>query len=477
MSHVPQLGASTLPIAMRFLLFWASGQRRTKAQMRRALCRFACVVCLVATVPAWAQSLAAVKPEDVGLSAERLERIGQVFNREIELGKLPGAVVVVARKGRVAYFESFGFRDKAAGAPMPKDAVFEIYSMTKPLVSVAAMMLVEEGRLQLADPVTNFLPEFAGLQVSVPKLDPTSGKLTYSLVSPDRAMTIQDLLRHTSGLVYGDFTSHAQVKEAYIKEVLLKPGDDTYDERDLTPADEIARLARVPLAHQPGTTWEYGLSTDVLGRVIEKVSGQWLAEFLDERLFKPLKMVDTGFYLPKSSMDRFAHPLPVDPATNTPITLHDVSAPAANDSGGAGGVSTAVDYLRFAQMMLNGGWLNDAQILSRTTVSLMTSDHLGPQMARVMQPGELLIGTQGYTFGLGFAVRQESGIAAVPGSQGEYMWAGYAGTYFWIDPKEQLVGIMMTQAPGPSRRYYRREIKQLVYQAITDRQPGEAAVR
>ena len=247
--------------------------------------------------------------------------------------------------------------------------------------------------------------------------------------------------------------------------------------RDLTPSDEIARLAKVPLAHQPGTTWEYGLSTDVLGRVIEKVSGQRLAEFLEGRLFKPLGMVDTGFYLPKSNMNRFAHPLPMDPATSTPITLHDVSVPTANDFGGAGGVSTALDYLRFAQMMLNGGWLDDAQILSRTTVSLMTSDHLGPQMARTMQPGELLIGTQGYTFGLGFAVRQEPGIAAVPGSQGEYMWGGYAGTYFWIDPKEELVGIMMTQAPGPSRQYYRREIKQLVYQAITDRQPGATAIR
>ena len=455
------------------------GFRATAAkggQMRRAVCSFACIVCLVATVPTWAQSVTMARPEEVGLSTERLKRIGQVFNREIELGKLPGAVVIVARKGRVAYFESFGFRDKAAGAPMPKDAVFEIYSMTKPLVSVAAMILVEEGRLQLADPVAKFLPEFASLQVSVPKLDPTAGQLTYALVSPERAMTIQDLLRHTSGLVYGDITSHAQVKEAYIKEVLLKPGDDTYDERDLTPADEIARLARIPLAHQPGSTWEYGLSTDVLGRVIEKVSGQRLAEFLDERLFKPLKMVDTGFHIPKSSMDRFAHPLPVDPATGTPIALHDVSAPTANDSGGAGGVSTAADYLRFAQMMLNGGWLDDAQILSRTTVSLMTSDHLGPQMARAMQPGAVL-GTQGYTFGLGFAVRQEPGIAAVPGSQGEYMWAGYAGTYFWIDPKEELIGIMMTQAPGPSRQYYRREIKQLVYQAITDRPPVAVATQ
>ena len=473
MSLMPQLSASPRAIAARFLPLWASGQRRPRAHMRRALGPFACIVCLAATLPAWAQSLAPAKPEQVGLSAERLERIGQVLNREIDQGKLPGAVVVVARKGRVAYFESFGFRDKAAGAPMTKDAVFEIYSMTKPLTSVAAMMLVEEGRLQLTDPVAKFLPEFANLQVSVPKLDPASGKLTYSLVSADRAMTVQDLLRHTSGLVYGEFTSQAQVKEAYIKEVIFKPGDGTYDVRDLTPADEIARLAKVPLAHQPGTTWEYSLSTDVLGRVIEKVSGKRLGEFLEERVFKPLKMVDTGFYIPKSNMDRLAQPLPVDPTTGTPVKLHDVSAPPANDSGGAGGVSTAADYLRFAQMMLNGGWLDEAQILSRTTVSLMSADHLGPQIARTMQPSELILGTQGYTFGLGFAVRQEPGIAAVPGSQGEYMWAGYAGTYFWIDPKEELVGIMMTQAPGP-RQYYRREIKQLVYQAITDRPPGAA---
>ncbi len=232
----------------------------------------------------------------------------------------------------------------------------------------------------------------------------------------------------------------------------------------------------MPLAHQPGTTWEYSLSTDVLGRVIEKVSGERLGEFLDERLFKPLKMVDTGFYIPSRTWIGSLSRCRSTRRPGAPIKLHDVSAPPANDSGGAGGVSTAVDYLRFAQMMLNGGWLDDAQILSRTTVSLMTSDHLGPQMARTMQPSELLIGTQGYTFGLGFAVRQEPGIAAVPGSQGEYMWGGYAGTYFWIDPKEELIGIMMTQAPGPSRQYYRREIKQLVYQAITDRQPGAGAL-
>lgn len=466
MSRIPPLRAWPRAIAARFRF------RATSVRSGAALGPLAGVIYLAATLPMAAQSLEPVKPEQVGLSSERLDRIGTIFNREIDQGKLPGAVVLVAREGHVAYFESFGFRDKAAGAPMTKDALFEIYSMTKPLVSVAAMTLVEEGRLQLADPVAKFLPEFGNLQVSVPKFDPASGKLTYSLTSLDRPMTVQDLLRHTSGLVYGDSTANAQVKEAYIKAGIFKPNDATYDLRDLTPDDETARLSKLPLAHQPGAAWEYSVSTDVLGRVVEKVSGERLSDFLDERVFKPLKMVDTGFFIPKSNIDRLAQPLSTDPATGAPVKLHDVSTLPANDSGGAGGVSTAADYLRFAQMMLNGGWLDDAQILSRTTVSLMSSDHLGPQVARSMNPSELTLGTPGYTFGLGFAVRQEPGIAAVPGSQGDYMWAGYAGTYFWIDPKEQLIGILMTQAPGPTRQYYRREIRQLVYQAITDRQPS-----
>jgi CubicO group peptidase (beta-lactamase class C family) len=287
---------------------------------------------------------------------------------------------------------------------------------------------------------------------------------------------VQDLLRHTSGLVYGDSTADAQVKEAYLKAGILKLNDATYDTRDLTPEDEIARLSKLPLAHQPGTTWEYSLSTDVLGRVVEKVAGERLSDFLDERLFKPLKMVDTGFFIPQANLGRQAQPLANDPTTGAPVKLHDVSTRPANDSGGAGGVSTAADYLRFAQMMLNGGWLDDAQILSRTTVGLMSSDHLGPQMVRAMQPSELTMGSAGYTFGLGFAVRPEPGIVAFPGSKGDYMWAGFAGTYFWIDPKEQLVGILMTQAPGPTRQYYRREIRDLVYQAITDRPGSEATI-
>jgi CubicO group peptidase (beta-lactamase class C family) len=468
MPRIPQLRVWPTAAAARFGSRVSAGHKRTGARPR-AFGPLIALICLAATLPAAAQSLETVKPEQVGLSSERLERIGKIFNREIDQGKLPGAVVLVARKGRVAYFESFGFRDKAAGAPMTKDALFEIYSMTKPLVSVAAMMLVEEGRLQLADPVSKFLPDFANLQVSVPRFDSATGKLTYSLASLDRPMTVQDLLRHTSGLVYGDSTADAQVKDAYLKAGIFKPNDATYDMRDLTADDEIARLSKLPLAHQPGTAWEYSVSVDVLGRVVEKVSGERLSDFLDERLFKPLKMVDTGFFIPKPNIDRLAQPLSTDPTTGAPVKLHDVSTRPANDSGGAGGVSSATDYFRFAQMMLNGGWLDDAQILSRTTVSLMSSDHLGPQVTRAMQPSEVTMGSAGYTFGLGFAVRPEPGIVAFPGSKGDYMWAGFAGTYFWIDPKEELIGILMTQAPGPTRQYYRREMRQLVYQAITDR--------
>ncbi|MGH6898535.1 MAG: serine hydrolase domain-containing protein [Geminicoccaceae bacterium] len=425
-----------------------------------------CVLVLVASV-AWGRSLPTVEPEKVGLSSERLERIGQVLQEEIDEGRLPGAIVLIAREGEVAYFESFGFRDKASNAPMSKAAIFRIYSMTKPLVSVAAMILMEEGRLQLADPVSKFLPEFADLQVSVPSTD-AYGKVTYSLVPAEREMTVQDLLRHTAGLAYGEITGNAAVKEAYAEAGVYQPGGLPYEARGLSPADEVVRLAKAPLVHQPGTVWEYSLASDVLGRVVEQASGMRLGDFLEQRLFGPLGMVDTGFSVPQTDLARLAEPLATDPATGAPNQLIDVTAPPANDSGGAGAVSTASDYALFAQMLLDGGALDGVRILSPTTVRLMASDHLGARIAAPVTPGELLIGTPGYTFGLGFAVREGPGVAAVPGSEGEFMWAGYAGTYFWIDPEEELVGVLMTQAPGPSRAYYRRAIKQLVYQAVVD---------
>ncbi len=429
--------------------------------------RFASLVLTVALVfsaaVVWAQ-LPTAPPEQVGFSSARLGRLGTMFKTEIEQDKLPGAVVVVARKGKIAYFESFGHRDKASGARMTNDTIFRIYSMTKPLVSVAAMMLMEEGRLQLTDPVSKYLPELSKLQVSIAKVDPEFARVTFATAPAEREMTVQDLLRHTSGLAYGEITANTPVKEAYAQAGVYQPQGVPFDARGLTPAEQVARLARAPLAHQPGTVWEYSLASDVLGRVVESASGMPLGRFLEERLFKPLKMTDSGFFVPGDRLGRVAQP---DPANQ--IKLIDVTTPPKNDSGGAGGVSTAGDYLRFGQALLNGGQLDGARVLSRSTVSLMTSDHLGRISAPSPgTPGELLLGTPGYTFGLGFAVREAPGVAGLPGSAGEYMWAGFAGTYFWVDPKEELVGVLMTQAPSATRAYYRRLLKQLVYQAIVD---------
>ena len=412
--------------------------------------------------------LAPVLAGQVGMSADKLERIRDVLKGEIDQGKLPGTVVMVARKGKLAYADAVGLQDKAAGKAMALDSVFRIYSMTKPLVSVAAMMLVEDGKLQLTDPVSKFLPAFKGQRVSVARADAEFARLTYTNVAADREMTVQDLLRHTSGLAYGEITQNAPIKDAYAKAGVYLPGVRDYDSRDMTPAEQVDRLGAAPLAHQPGTVWEYSLASDVLGRVVEAASGRRLADFLDERLFKPLRMADTAFHVPAGKTSRLAQPLATDHASGQPIKVIDVSAPPKNDSGGAGAVSTAADYLRFSQMLLNGGQLEGVRVLSRTTVELMTSDHLGSRITAPLTPGELLLGTPGYGFGLGFAVRLAPGIAGVPGSAGEFMWAGYAGTYFWVDPKEQVTAVFMSQAPSPIRAYYRKLVKQLVYQAIVD---------
>jgi CubicO group peptidase (beta-lactamase class C family) len=425
---------------------------------------------------ALADALPSARPEEVGLSSERLGRIGRAFQAEIQAKKLPGAVALVARKGRVAYFEAFGARDPGHNAPMARDTIFRVYSMTKALASVGAMTLAEEGRIVLTDPVSKYLPAFAKMQVSVPKVDAT-GRLTYETVPAAREMTIQDLLRHTSGLAYGEITANAPVKDAYTKAGLFQ-ADFPYESRGVTPAEEVDRLAKAPLAHHPGEVWEYSLAVDVLGRVVETVAGTRLSEFLDARLFKPLKMTDAAFFVPKEKLGRLAQPFPTDPATGAPNRVFDMSAQPKNDSGGVGAVATAMDYARFAQMMLGGGQLDGARILSRTTVALMTSDQLGKIKESGITPGELLLGTRGYTYGLGFSVRLEDGVAGTPGRAGEFMWAGAAGTYFWVDPKEQLVAVLMTQAPGPSRVYYRKLFKQLVYQAISDDvEPTIAAAR
>ncbi|WP_245513392.1 serine hydrolase domain-containing protein [Enterovirga rhinocerotis] len=415
--------------------------------------------------PATGQVLAPAKPEEVGLSSERLGKIKAYFEGEVAAKRLPGAVVMIARQGRLAYAESIGARDPGAGDKLAADAIFRIYSMTKPLASVAAMILVEDGKIQLTDPVSKFLPEFRDLKVSVPRGN-ALGEQTYALVPAERQPTVQDLLRHTAGLAYGEITTNTLVRSAYQKAGLYR-ADFDYNTTELTPEAFTAAIAAAPLAYEPGTVWQYSLSVDVLGRVVEKASGQRLGAFLEERLFKPLGMRETSFSVASDKLGRVAKPFPSDPTTGAPNKLIEGGEPK-NDSGGAGAYSTAADYLRFAQAMLDGGRLGDNRVLSRTTVELMTADHLGTRIRPVATPGDLLMGVPGYTFGLGFMVRQEAGLAGVPGSKGEFMWAGYAGTFFWVDPKEDLAVVLMTQAPGPSRAFYRREIKQLVYQAIVD---------
>jgi len=417
---------------------------------------WALIFALSAAGLSWAADLPSASPESLGFSSERLARIGPAIKGEIERGQYPGAVILLARKGHIVYFESAGQLDPATGKAMPKDAIFRLYSMTKPYTSVAAMMLVEEGRLRLTDPVSKYIPSFAKLEVSVPTTDPATGNVRYTNVATDREITIQDLLRHTSGLVYAGFTAHPKVKELYMKEGV--------DWKDVTPAEQIERLGKVPLAHQPGTAFEYGLSVDVLGRVIEVISGMPLGQFIQERIFVPLKMADSSFLVPKEKLGRLAQPFAKDPATGSPINLLDVTVPQKNDAGGAGSAGTAGDYVRFLQMMLNGGQLDGVRLLSPTTVKYMTSDHLGDIKSSGFVALPPAIG-----FGLGFAVRRETGLFEVTGTAGEYFWAGAAGTGFYVDPKEQLICVLMTQAmPGMQRRYDRYLFKQLVYQAITD---------
>ena len=412
-----------------------------------------------------AQNIPTAKPEDVGMSSARLKNVKASLQAEVDKGNIPGAVVMINRKGRLIYSEVVGYQDKSTNKPMSKDSIFRIYSMTKPLASVAAMILVEEGKMQLADPISKFMPEFANMQVSVGTKD-SSGNMEYSLVPAAKPITVQDLLRHTSGIGYPEITSNPNIKKAYTDAGLYVTGGTDYDQRRVTPQEMIEGIAKAPLSTQPGTNWEYGMSVDLLGRVVEVVSGKRLGDFLQDRVFTPLQMKDTAFSVPADKKSRIAEPFATDPFNKAPIKLLDVTIKPSNDSGGAGAAGTAGDYMNFASMMLNGGELNGQRILSPMTVNLMASDMLGNRATVPLSPGQLLMGVDGYTFGLGFMVRQGQGLASVDGSPGEYMWAGAAGTFFWIDPKEQLAVVVMSQVPGPIRPYYRRMIKQLVSSAV-----------
>ncbi|MFZ4760264.1 MAG: serine hydrolase domain-containing protein, partial [Burkholderiaceae bacterium] len=322
------------------------------------------------------------------------------------------------------------------------DALFRIYSMTKPVVSVAALQLVEDGRLRLGDPVSCWIPEMKGMQVGVEKPGPDGKPMVAERVNPPREMTVQDLLRHTSGLTYGVFGRSA-VKDEYLKaQVTPASSQLPFD------LDEMARrIGRLPLSYAPGSTWEYSISTDVLGLVVERAAGRKLDVFLAERIFKPLGMKDTAFWVPPAQQGRLAEAFPVDPDTQAKVTLLDVRRAPTLLSGGGGLVSSADDYLRFSQMLLNGGVLDGTRIVSRKTIELMASDHLGTVRGPAYLPGP------GHGFGLGFAVRTAAGESPQHGSVGDYWWGGFAGTAFWVDPKERLVAVWMMQGPGQSAQY------------------------
>ena len=396
--------------------------------------------------PALAQPLPIAKrPEDVGISSQRLERVRRQMKADVESGRIPGAVLLIARNGRIAAFDAMGFRERKSQAAMKNDAIFRIASMSKPITSVAAMILAEEGKLDIGAPVAKYLPEFKEVRVGVEK------------AAPKRAMTVQDLLRHTSGLTYGIFGSSA-VDDLYKK-------SNMFASKSL--AAMVATIASLPLAHQPGEFWEYSVSADVLGRVVEVASGMDLDHFVAERITGPLKMTDTGFYLNASQAARLAR-------ADSAIALSgDPTAKPAILSGGGGMLSTAGDYARFCQMMLNGGELDGVRILSPKTVALMTSDQLPPATERHTPVAMVLDAfgptpEMGTSFGLGFAVRTEAGRNPVPGSVGDFSWAGITGTYFWVDPKEKLVAVSMIQVPQTVNVPYWRQTRTMVYQALTN---------
>jgi CubicO group peptidase (beta-lactamase class C family) len=418
------------------------------------------LLCLLSLAAA-AQGLPRAKnPEEVGMSSERLKRLTETFKAEIGKGTMPGAVLLVARRGKVAYYEAMGVRDPQTNDAMPADAIFWLASMTKPLVSVATMMLVEEGRLALTDPVSQYLPEFKGTQVGVERKD-ANGQTVLALEPAKREMTIQDLMRHTAGLTYGQFGEKTLVKREYDKAEIGSP--------ELTAPEFIARLAKLPLAHQPGSTWEYSVAIDVLGRVLEVIHGQDLDTVLRERISKPLGLRDTGFSVPPAHHSRIAAPF-IDKATGRRLFTRDVSVPPKRFGGGGGMVGTASDYVRFCQMLLNGGQLNGVRLLSKNTVALMTSNHLPENIAYVtpffLHGPAMPSPAAGQGWGLGFVVRTEQGKNPLHGSVGEYYWVGAGGTAFWIDPKEQLIAVMMVQAPAQQR--LRALMRQLVHQAIVN---------
>jgi CubicO group peptidase (beta-lactamase class C family) len=421
----------------------------------RRACATLLLLCLPASVIAQFDT-SSPDPEGAGFSTKRLARIAPWYQAEVDAGALPGAVVAIARNGKLAYLQAIGTYDRARKIPLTPDAIFWIASMTKPVTSVAAMMLVEEGKLDLMAPVAKYLPVFKDKPVWVEDIDPATGKHTLLLEPEKRPMQVIDLLRHTSGLVYpeeGNTALHMMYHSADFR-------------RNGTLADFVASLAALPLAHQPGEVWEYSWGVDVLARVIEVVSGQSFDQFLDSRIFKPLRMVDTGFYVPDEKRARL-----VDPIAGRRPALWDVTQPPKLFSGGGGLVSTASDYLRFCQMLLNGGELDGVRILSAKTVHQMTTNALPPDVRFAGDNGQFVGPRVGTGWDLGFAIRTNPDFSLLPGTVGSFSWSGVWGTYFWIDPVEKLIGVQMIQVPPDAVVPYRDALRHLTYAALSVPRP------
>ncbi len=395
-------------------------------------------------------ALPVASPESVGLCPQRIGQLMTVLQSEVERQRLPGAVALIARHGKLALFESIGALDPALGTPMVQDAIFRIYSMTKPIVSVAVMMLMEQGKLLLNDPVAKYLPEYAAQKVA------TLVDGAVELRDLQQPATLQDLLRHTAGFTY-EFMGSSAVQRQYAQSRI--------GSRSRSNAEFSHALAGLPLMFEPGSTWEYGRATDVLGRIVEVVSGQALGAFLQAQIFKPLGMTDTGFSVPPQHHGRIAEPFARDPEGGLQMRVIDVREDAAMESGGGGLASTASDYARFLQCLLNRGEFGGVRLLGPRTVDFMTADHLGSIPVNAGASRALL--PPGHGFGLGFAVRKDLGVATVPGSVGSYFWGGMAGTTFFVDPAEDLFACLMLQAPN-QREYYRMLFRNMVYATLVD---------
>ncbi len=423
--------------------------------------RFALIIVLTLASLTYGRDLPTTIPEDVGLSSQRLNRIAEIFNAKVREGEILGYVALVARNGKVAYFEAHGVQNPNTGKPMSRDSIFRIYSMTKPVTSVAAMILVEEGKIKLSDPVSKYLPELANLNVAV-NADTAKTPSEIKTRPAKNPIRVVDLLMHTSGLTYAffkPFPGGSAVEQMYL--------EGGVNDLDISNAELVTRISKLPLKFEPGTTWWYSRSTDVLGRLVEVVSGMTLGEFFEARISKPLGMRDTAFRVAPGKTTRFVEPFD-DDKKGLILQYTNPTRPVKFEAGGQGLTSTVMDYARFLHMLLNGGELDGKRILGRKTVELMTMDHVG----QVYDRGPFYLPGQSHGFGLLGAVRTEGPRApallnAMDGSVGEYYWAGYAGTYFWVDPEEQLVAVYMMQSVQ-HLLWYATMFKTLVVQSISD---------